>query len=128
VFLLTRMREEYVGTQSNSQAVTFGIEKTGRIVTGAAAIMIATFFAFALTSFTIIRELGIGLATAILVDATLVRLGLLPAVMRVFGDWTWYMPQRLDDRLPTFDIEGTAFEHEAEQLTGHPVGGAAGFA
>jgi RND superfamily putative drug exporter len=128
VFLLTRMREEYVRTQSNSEAVTFGIEKTGRIVTGAAAIMIATFFAFALTSFTIIRELGIGLATAILVDATLVRLGLLPAVMRVFGDWTWYMPRWLDDRLPTFDIEGAAFEHEAEQLTGQPVRGAAGFA
>ena len=128
VFLLTRMREEYVRTQSNSQAVTFGIEKTGRIVTGAAAIMVATFFAFALSNFTIVRELGIGLCSAILIDATLVRLGLLPAVMRLFGDWTWYMPTWLDDRVPTFDIEGAAFEHESAQLTGRPVPGAAGFA
>ncbi len=128
VFLLTRMREEYVRTQSNANAVMFGIEKTGRIVTGAAAIMVATFFAFALANFTIVRELGIGLCSAILIDATLVRLGLLPAVMRLFGDWTWYIPEWLDERLPTFDIEGAAFEHEAEQLSGRPVPGAAGFA
>lgn len=128
VFLLTRMREEYVRTQSNSQAVMFGIEKTGRIVTGAAAIMVGTFFAFALANFTIVRELGIGLCSAILIDATFVRLGLLPAVMRLFGQRTWYMPEWLDDRLPTFDIEGAAFEHEAEQLSRRPVGGAAGFA
>jgi RND superfamily putative drug exporter len=118
VFLLTRMREEYVRTQSNAQAVFFGIEKTGRIVTGAALIMMGTFFAFALSNFTIIRELGIGLTSAILVDATLVRLGLLPAVMRLFGNWTWWMPTWIDERLPTFDIEGTAFEHEAAQLPG----------
>jgi RND superfamily putative drug exporter len=128
VFLLTRMREEYVRTQSNSQAVTFGIEKTGRIVTGAAAIMVATFFAFALSNFTIVRELGIGLCSAILIDATLVRLGLLPAVMRLFGDWTWYIPAWLEERMPTFDIEGAAFEHEAAQISGKPVPGAAGFA
>jgi RND superfamily putative drug exporter len=128
VFLLTRMREEYVRTQSNSQAVTFGIQKTGRIVTGAAAIMVGTFFAFALANFTIVRELGIGLCSAILVDATFVRLGLLPAVMRLFGNWTWYMPAWLDNKLPTFDIEGAAFEHESEQMTGRPVGGAPGFA
>jgi RND superfamily putative drug exporter len=118
VFLLTRMREEYVRTQSNPQAVMFGIEKTGRIVTGAALIMMGTFFAFALSNFTIVRELGIGLTAAIAVDATLVRLGLLPAVMRLFGDWTWYIPEWLDDRLPTFDIEGAAFEHEAAQMPG----------
>jgi RND superfamily putative drug exporter len=128
VFLLTRMREEYVRTQSNPQAVTFGIEKTGRIVTGAAAIMIGTFFAFALTSFTIVRELGIGLCSAILIDATLVRLGLLPAVMRLFGDWTWFIPSWLDERMPVFDIEGASFEREAEQLGSPPVRRAPGFA
>jgi RND superfamily putative drug exporter len=120
VFLLTRMREEYVRTQSNAQAVMFGIEKTGRIVTGAALIMMGTFFAFALSNFTIVRELGIGLTSAILVDATLVRLGLLPAVMRMFGDWTWYIPEWLDERLPVFDLEGAAFEHEAAQMPGGP--------
>jgi RND superfamily putative drug exporter len=128
VFLLTRMREEYVRTQSNRQAVLFGIEKTGRIVTGAAAIMIGTFFAFTLTNFTIVRELGIGLTSAILVDATLVRLGMLPAVMRLFGDWTWWMPRWLDDRLPLIDIEGSAFEHAAEQQpSAGSLAGAPGF-
>jgi RND superfamily putative drug exporter len=126
VFLLTRMREEYVRTQSNADAVTFGIEKTGRIVTGAAAIMIGTFFAFALAKFSIVAELGIGLTSAILVDATLVRLGLLPAVMRLFGDWTWFMPRWLDEKLPVFDIEGSAFEHEASEFGAQT--GAAGFA
>jgi RND superfamily putative drug exporter len=90
-------------------------------VTGAAAIMIGTFFAFALAEFTIIRELGIGLASAIFVDSTLVRLGLLPSVMRLFGDWTWWMPTWLDERLPTFDIEGTEFEHEAEHRRSAPA-------
>jgi RND superfamily putative drug exporter len=122
VFLLTRMREEYVRTQSNEGAVVFGIERTGRIVTGAAAIMIGTFFAFAIAKFVLVAELGIGLTSAILVDATLVRLGLLPAIMRTFGDWTWYIPKWLDDKLPTFDIEGSEFEHEAQIGHGLPVG------
>ena len=78
VFLLTRMREEYVRTQSHVSAVEFGISKTARVVTGAAAIMVAVFVAFALSSFSLIQQLGIGLATAVLIDATIVRLGLLP--------------------------------------------------
>jgi uncharacterized membrane protein YdfJ with MMPL/SSD domain len=80
--------------------------------------MMGTFFAFALSNFTIVRELGIGLTSAIAVDATLVRLGLLPAVMRLFGDWTWWMPAWLDEKLPTFDLEGAAFEHDAAQMPG----------
>ena len=75
VFLLTRMREEYVRTQSHSAAVEFGISKTATVVTGAAAIMVAVFIAFALSSFSLIQQLGIGLATAVLLDATIVRLG-----------------------------------------------------
>ena len=63
-----------------------------------------------------------------MIDATLVRLGLLPAIMRLFGDWTWWIPTWLDDRMPTFDIEGAAFEHESAQMTGKPVPGGAGFA
>jgi RND superfamily putative drug exporter len=125
--ILVRMREEYVRMQSNQQAVRFGIEKTGRIVTGAAAIMVGTFFAFALTPLTIVRELGIGLCSAILIDATRMRLGLLPAVMRLAGDWAWWMPGWLDERLPTIDIEGAAFEAETERLGSRPVDGA-GFA
>ena len=92
VFLLTRMREEYVRTQSHEAALEFGIAKTARVVTGAAAIMIAVFTAFALSSFSLIQQLGIGLAVAVLIDATIVRLGLLPAIMKLCGDRTWWIP------------------------------------
>jgi putative drug exporter of the RND superfamily len=116
VFLLTRMREEFVRTQSNDSAIQFGIAKTAKIVTGAAAIMIAVFVAFALSKFVIIKQFGVGLAVAVLVDATIVRLALLPAVMRLGGLRTWWIPNWLDERLPTFDVEGSEFEHETEQL------------
>ena len=85
VFLLTRMREEYARTQSHTSAVEFGISKTAKVVTGAAAIMVAVFTAFALSSFTLIQQLGIGLATAVLIDATIVRLGLLPSILKLVG-------------------------------------------
>jgi RND superfamily putative drug exporter len=116
VFLLTRMREEYVRTQSNDSAIAFGIEKTAKVVTGAAAIMVAVFAAFGLARFVLVRQFGIGLTTAVLVDATVVRLVLLPAVMRMFGERTWWIPDWLDERLPLFDVEGAAFEHETEHL------------
>ncbi len=116
VFLLTRMREEYVRTQSHTSAVEFGIAKTAKIVTGAAAIMIAVFVAFALSSFSLIQQLGIGLATAVLIDATIVRLGLLPAILRLVGDRTWYLPAWLDERLPLLDTEGAMFERDAGHL------------
>jgi RND superfamily putative drug exporter len=116
VFLLTRMREEYVRTQSNEEAVRFGIEKTATVVTGAAVIMLGVFSAFALANFAIVRQLGVGLTVAIAIDATLVRLALLPALMRLFGDATWFMPDWLEQRLPEIDIEGAAFEHEFEGM------------
>ena len=93
VFLLTRMREEFVRTQSGEQAIEFGIAKTARVVTGAAAIMVAVFLAFALADFMIIKQFGIGLATAVLIDATIVRLVLLPALMRLLGERAWWMPE-----------------------------------
>jgi RND superfamily putative drug exporter len=116
VFLLTRMREEYVRTQSHEAAVEFGISKTARVVTGAAAIMVAVFTAFALSSFSLIQQLGIGLATAVLIDATVVRLGLLPSIMKLAGDRAWWIPQWLDDRLPMLDTEGAVFERDAGHL------------
>ena len=117
VFLLTRMREEYVRTQSNDDAIDFGIAKTARVVTGAAAIMVAVFLAFALADFTIIKQFGIGLATAVLIDATIVRLVLLPAIMRLLGERAWWMPQWLDDKLPVLDVEGSSFEHELRGMS-----------
>ena len=116
VFLLTRMREEYVRTQSHISAVEFGISKTARVVTGAAAIMVAVFVAFALSSFTLIQQLGIGLATAVLIDATIVRLGLLPAIMKLAGDKTWWLPTWLDEKLPLLDTEGALFARDASHL------------
>ncbi len=96
VFLLTRMREEYVRTQSHISAVDFGISKTARVVTGAAAIMVAVFVAFAMSSFSLIQQLGIGLATAVLIDATIVRGVLLPSVMKLLGERNWYLPRWLE--------------------------------
>jgi RND superfamily putative drug exporter len=116
VFLLTRMREEYVRTQSHTAAVEFGISKTARVVTGAAAIMVSVFVAFALSSFSLIQQLGIGLATAVLIDATIVRLGLLPSIMKLAGDRTWWLPTWLDEKLPFLDTEGALFARDADHL------------
>ncbi len=121
VFLLTRMREEYVRTQSNDAAIEFGISKTAAVVTGAALIMITVFSAFALTEFVTVKMLGIGLAVSVLIDATLVRLVLLPAVMKLFGLNTWWIPNWLDERLPVIDVTGAEFEHEQEQMTPSPA-------
>jgi putative drug exporter of the RND superfamily len=117
VFLLTRMREEFVRTQSNDAAIEFGISKTAAVVTGAALIMIAVFSAFALTEFVTMKMFGIGLAASVLIDATLIRLVLLPALMRLFGLNTWWIPDWLDSRLPVIDITGAEFEHEQAQMT-----------
>ena len=122
VFLLTRMREEYVRTQSHTAAVEFGISKTARVVTGAAAIMVAVFVAFALSSFSLIQQLGVGLATAVLIDATVVRLGLLPSIMKLAGDRTWWLPTWLDERLPFLDTEGAVFARDADHMRA-PAGG-----
>ena len=120
VFLLTRMREEYVRTQSHLAAVEFGISKTAVVVTGAAAIMVAVFVAFALSSFSLIQQLGIGLATAVLIDATIVRLGLLPAIMTLAGDRTWWLPRWLDEKLPLLDTEGAIFARDADHMRSTP--------
>jgi putative drug exporter of the RND superfamily len=117
VFLLTRIREEFVRTQSNDAAIEFGISKTAAVVTGAALIMIAVFSAFALSDFVTMKMFGIGLAASVLIDATLIRLVLLPALMRLFGLNTWWIPDWLDSRLPLVDITGAEFEHEQAQMT-----------
>jgi RND superfamily putative drug exporter len=105
VFLLTRMREEFVRTHSNEAAITFGVNRTGGVVTGAAAIMISVFLAFALSDFVVVCQFGVGLAVAVLLDATIVRLVLLPAVMRLSGSRTWWMPGWLGARVPDLDVD-----------------------
>jgi len=95
VFLLSRMREEWDKTHDNEHAVAYGLEHTGRIITAAAIIMIAAFSGFTFGSFVGLQEFGLGLSAAILLDATVVRAILVPAVMKLLGDWNWYLPARL---------------------------------
>jgi len=92
VFLLSRMREEWDRTHDNELAVSSGLEHTGRIITAAALIMIAAFAGFTAGSFVGLQEFGIGLSVAILLDATIVRALLVPAIMKLLGDWNWYLP------------------------------------
>ena len=95
VFLLSRMREEWDARHDNERAVAYGLEHTGRIITACAIIMIAAFAGFTFGSFVGLQEFGFGLSTAILLDATLVRAVLVPAVMKIMGDWNWYLPARV---------------------------------
>jgi len=108
VFLLSRIREEYLARRDNDSAVIEGISATARVITSAALIMISVFAAFALSDDPTIKMFGLGLATAVLVDATIVRVVLVPATMRLLGDWNWWLPGWLDRRLPRFDLEGEA--------------------
>jgi RND superfamily putative drug exporter len=106
VFLLSRIRERYVAHGDNTRAVAEGIGLTGGIITGAALIMVAVFAAFALSSITFIKALGLTMALAVLIDATVVRGILVPAFMRVMGWVNWWAPhwlQRLVARLGLYE-------------------------
>ena len=100
VFLLTRMQEAWVRTGDNRTAVADGLERSGRLVTGAAAIMACVFLAFALASVVTIKSIGIGMAVAVIVDATLVRALVVPAVMRLLGTVNWWAPRWLHPPQP----------------------------
>jgi len=100
VFLISRIREEYLRHGDNARAVRDGLAKTARVITAAAAIMVAVFLAFVLSGEIFLRLMGIGMATAILVDATLVRMVLVPALMQLFGRANWWIPSWLDRTLP----------------------------
>jgi RND superfamily putative drug exporter len=95
VFLLSRMRELYDESRDTERAVTLGLMRTGRIVTAAAAIMVAAFSGFMLGSLIGLVQFGFGLAVAIAIDATIIRALLVPALMKLMGDWNWYLPRRL---------------------------------
>ena len=105
VFILSRIREDYMASRDNGQAVVAGLSQTARLVTSAAAIMICVFLAFVLGSNAIIKMFGLGLATAIFVDATLTRMILLPAAMHLAGKANWWIPNWLDRILPNVHIE-----------------------
>ncbi len=96
VFLLSRIREEWDRRHDNEEAVAYGLEHTGRIITAAALIMIAAFSGFTAGSFVGLQEFGLGLSAAILLDATIVRAILVPALMKLLGDWNWYLPKPVE--------------------------------
>jgi len=104
VFLLSRMRERYEAGDDNATAVRFGLEKTARVITGAAAIMLAVFVVFAGASIATVSQLGIGLTVAVVLDATVVRIVLLPALMLLLGDRVWWLPRPLQRVLPKFEV------------------------
>jgi len=113
VFLLTRIRERWLATGDNARSVTEGLARTARVVTAAAAIMIAVFAAFVPSPEVFLKVIGVGMAAAILIDATVVRMLLVPAVMQLLGRANWWLPGWLDRVLPKVRIEG-ADDHGAE--------------
>jgi RND superfamily putative drug exporter len=105
VFLLSRIREEYLATGSTSGAVVEGLARTARVITAAAAIMVAVFAAFVLSGEVYTKLIGIGLAAAVLIDATVVRMVLVPAVMQLLGERNWWLPRWLDRTIPQLELE-----------------------
>jgi RND superfamily putative drug exporter len=106
IFLLSRIREDYVRTRDNATAVANGVASTGRVITAAAAIMVAVFLSFVI-GFDVrqIKLFGLGLAVAVLIDATLVRMVLVPATMELLGDANWWFPKWLDRVVPKLAVE-----------------------
>ncbi len=100
VFIVARMREEYVRTGSPQAALTNGLAKTAHVVTGAAVIMIAVFVAFALSEFMTVRDFGVAQAIGVAIDAFVIRLVVMPAAIRAMGKWAWWIPPWLDRILP----------------------------
>lgn len=120
VFLMSRIRELHQRGYPTEQAVAVGLERTGRVITGAAGIMVVVFGAFAFSSILLMKELGFALAAAVLIDATVVRVLLVPATMRLLGDRAWWLPRWLDRILPTVGLEWETTESE-ERRDREPV-------
>jgi RND superfamily putative drug exporter len=111
VFLVTRMREAWDERGDNTRAVADGLERTGRIVTAAAIIMVAAFSGFIAGRIAGLQEFGLGLAVAIFVDATIVRALLVPSLMAVLGDWNWWLPRPIAHAVGVDPPQRTGFDH-----------------
>ena len=127
VFLLSRVREEYLVSGDNATAVADGLASTARVITAAAAIMIAVFMSFVLGDLRVLKLLGLGLAVAIFIDATIVRMVLVPSTMELLGRANWWIPRWLDRLVPRISVEAPpdlrpaaapAAEEEEEELVG----------
>jgi RND superfamily putative drug exporter len=127
VFLVSRIYEEWHKRGDNREAVVHGLAATGRTITAAATIMVLVFAAFILGGERIIKLFGIGLASAVLLDALVVRSVLIPGLMLMAGRWNWALPRALDRVLPRLNVEGSEPEPEPEpvregpQPTGRPA-------
>ena len=108
VFLISRIREEYLKDGDTRRAVADGLAKTARVITAAAAIMVVVFLAFVTAPDVFLKLFGIGLASAIFLDATVVRMVLVPAVMQLLGRRNWWIPEWLERILPRLDVEPVA--------------------
>ena len=117
VFLLSRVREEYLRHGEASRAVVEGVARTARVITAAAAIMVVVFLAFVFSSEVFLKLVGVGMAPAILVDATIVRMLLVPAVMQLLGGGTWWIPDWLDRVLPRLEAESAVASAPAVERT-----------
>ena len=123
VFLLSRVKEEYDRTGDNELAVADGLANTARVITAAAAIMVFVFGSFVLESDRSVKMFGFGLAVAVFLDATIVRMLLVPATMELLGDRNWWLPRWLDRALPKINIEGPAHSATAPE-SGESLSGA----
>src|SRR4029077_6893606 len=123
VFIVTRIKEAYDRGLSSEEAVARGMSRTSGTVTSAAASMVAVFAVFVTLQLYVIKQIGLGLAVAVFLDATVIRTVLLPATMRLLGDWNWWLPSFLN-WLPHVTIEGED-ELESEPAS-PPVPGSAG--
>jgi RND superfamily putative drug exporter len=106
VFLISAIRDAHRRHGDNRRAVIEGVSSTGRIITAAALIMFSVFIAFVAFPDPVVKMVGLGLAVSILVDATVVRMALVPAAMVLLGDANWWLPRWLDRVLPSVDLEG----------------------
>jgi len=114
VLLLSRIQEAYRRLGDNRQSVAEGLARTASVITGAALIMVAVFAAFALADVITIKSIGVGMAIAVLIDATVIRVLLVPATMRLLGNWNWWAPGPLGHF-----AERLGFSHvEADDATG----------
>ena len=121
VFLLSRIKEEYDRTHDNASAVADGLAATARVITAAALIMFCVFFAFVLGDDRALKLFGFGLAIAVLLDATVVRMLLVPATMELLGDRNWWLPGWLDRILPKIDVEGGHHEEQPSESARRPA-------
>ena len=122
VFLLSRVREDWLDTGDAAGSVVRGLASTGRVISAAAAIMVAVFLGFASEVDVVVKQLGIGMAVAITLDATLVRMVLVPATMTMLGRWNWWMPAWLDRLVPVVEVDAPHASTDEPTHTRTPAG------